>query len=364
MAGNYTKRWLDVVSGKKTGALASTERFALSALSGIYRLGIAARNATFDLGLRRPFKADVPVISVGNITTGGTGKTPMVAWFVQQLQQLGASPGILSRGYRSLNDADGKPLANDEKLLLDQLCPDVPHVQNRSRRLGYEQLRQHHDVNVIVLDDAFQHRQFVRDFDVVLLDATNPFGFKAVLPRGMLREPICNLNRAHEIIITRAVSTNEHEKLVKTLKKCGPQVSEIPLVTFRCQSLINSHGESILPAELTDQKVGAFCGIGNPLAFRKTLADIGCPVDENCFRSYPDHHHYSNKDAAELQQWAQHQKLTAVLTTQKDLVKINRPFLGPTPLWSVRIEAEFLSGESLVLSRLKALINKEKTPPK
>src|SRR5690606_8255127 len=136
-----------------------------------YGAAVQWRNFAFDRGWYRVHRAGVPVISVGNLTTGGTGKTPLVAWLVHQLEQLGASPAILSRGYRSVDSH-----ANDEKLVLDRLCPGVPHIQNPDRVAGARAALADGVCNLLVLDDGFQHRRLHRDLDLVLIDALNPWG--------------------------------------------------------------------------------------------------------------------------------------------------------------------------------------------
>ena len=174
-------------------------RGGLGLVSLGYRIVIALRNVLFDCGLRKPRRVAVPVISVGNLTTGGTGKTPVVALIVELLVQLERRPAIISRGYRSV---DGE--ANDEKRVLERLCPGIPHEQNRSRFQAAESLLQKSARDIIVMDDGFQHRQLHRDFDIVLIDATNPFGYGSLLPRGLLREPLSALRRADLVLITRA----------------------------------------------------------------------------------------------------------------------------------------------------------------
>jgi tetraacyldisaccharide 4'-kinase len=173
---------------------------AATCIEPLYRGAICLRNAAFDRGWRAIHRPHVPVISIGNITTGGTGKTPMVACIVGKLQALGRRPAVLMRGYH--RDRAGR---SDEQELLHELLPGVPVLAQPDRVAAAQRLqREHPDANVIVLDDGFQHRPIGRDLDIVLIDATNPFGFGRLLPRGLLREPPAELQRADAVIVTRA----------------------------------------------------------------------------------------------------------------------------------------------------------------
>src|SRR4051812_23350103 len=188
-----------VMNGTERGVAAMSLRALTSAIEPIYRGVVNARNARFDRG-RSVQRVDRPVISVGNITTGGTGKTPVVRWLADALRARGIQPAILMRGYKS---APGQ--TSDEQELLRSQLPSVVVHANPDRVAGAQEvLRDHPDVQAFILDDGFQHRRLHRDFDLVLIDATNPFGYDRLLPRGLLREPLAGLARAHAILITRA----------------------------------------------------------------------------------------------------------------------------------------------------------------
>lgn len=325
--------FIDLISGSKRGPLANLLRGGFTLAEPFYACGSGLRNILFDRGLKRIHSAAVPVISIGNITTGGTGKTPTVAWLVKRLQKSGAKPGILSRGYQSL---DGN--ANDEKLLLNQLCPDVPHVQNRERIAGAGTLLESHDCDVIVLDDGFQHRRLHRNFDLVLIDALNPWGYNHLLPRGLLRESLQNLKRAGAILITRCdqVSDAHLEELQQQLKL----YTECPVITslFAPMHLVNASGDKVKFNALNGKRTCSFAGIGNPNGFRRTLASIGLAVSDERFKIFPDHHHFTKGELQEIEQWASGQYAESLIVTRKDLVKINTDRLGTVPIWAVDIE--------------------------
>lgn len=316
-----------------------------------YGAAVQWRNSVFDRGWYRVHRAGVPVVSVGNLTTGGTGKTPLVAWLVQRLEQLGASPAILSRGYRAV-DAH----ANDEKLVLDRLCPGVPHIQNPDRVAGAATALADGVCNLLVLDDGFQHRRLHRDLDLVLIDALNPWGYGQLLPRGLLREPISSLRRAGVVVITRADQADAAalQAIRDVITRHTPApIAEAAFVPTR---LVNAAGDTAPLSLLHQKRIGACCGIGNPQAFLRTLTALGAPPEIQNFRTYPDHHHYSACDQADLGDWSRLQGLELLVVTQKDLVKLPVTHLGRVPLWAVEIGAEFRSGGDAVETLLKALV--------
>ena len=292
----------------------------------VYCAAIALRNAGFDLAIREPRRVDVPVISVGNLTTGGTGKTPVVALVVQILQQQDRIPGIISRGYRSV---DGQ--GNDEKRVLERLCPGVPHEQNSSRYAAARKLIGTTDIDTIVMDDGYQHRQLHRELDIVLIDATNPFGYDHLLPRGLLREPLTALKRADVVLITRSdmVAESVLAKIEERVRKIAPKLTDrIGRVEFRPSGLIDGHGQRCMVEELRDQPVMLVSGIGNPEAFAETCRKAGLRVEATQW--FPDHYHYTKEDLTEIAERAASKGINRVITTLKDLVKIPKatPFLA------------------------------------
>ncbi len=325
--------FIDLISGSKKSPLANLLRGGLTLAEPFYGCGSGLRNILFDRGLKRIHSAAVPVISVGNITTGGTGKTPTVAWLVKRLQESGAKPGILSRGYQSL---DGE--ANDEKLLLNQLCPGVPHIQNRDRIAGAKTLLTNNDCDVIVLDDGFQHRRLHRDYDLVLIDNLNPWGYNHLLPRGLLRESLRNLKRASAILITRCDQVSEAR--LEEIKQQLKSHADCPVITskFTPTQLVNASGDQAKFDDLNGKRTCSFAGIGNPGGFRRTLASIGLAVSDERFKVFPDHHHFTKSELQDIEQWAAGQYAETLIVTRKDLVKLNTDRLGAIPLWAVDIE--------------------------
>jgi tetraacyldisaccharide 4'-kinase len=324
-------------------------RGLLSLAASGYRLGVAVRNHAFDRGWKTIHRATVPVVSVGNLTLGGTGKTPMVEWVARWFRTRGVRVAILSRGY---GQAEG---LNDEGRVLEENLPDVPHLQDpdrvRSARIAVEEL----ETELIVLDDGFQHRRLARDLDLVLLDALDPFGLGRLFPRGLLREPIATLRRAGVVVLSRAdlVDGATRETIrAEAERRAGPlrwaEARHAP------RDLIDAEGRASPLEGLAGAPVAAFCGIGNPDGFRRTVEQLG--VAPKGFRTFPDHHAYTRRDVDALAGWVRDLGAGLALTTQKDLVKLRTATLGAVPLCALRIGLEVLSGAEALEEALARLL--------
>ncbi len=344
--------FIDLVSGQSRGIFPSCLRAGLCIAEPFYHSVASLRNTLFDVGVKRVSQAKKPVISIGNVTTGGTGKTPTVAWLVNWLLQQNQQPAILSRGYQSL---DGE--ANDEKRLLDQLCPGVPHLQNRDRVAGARDLIAETNCSVVVLDDGFQHRKLHRDFDLVLIDALNPWGYGHILPRGLLRESLRGLRRADAILMTRCDQVREGR--LQEIKEQIGQYVDVPVIatSFAATGLVNSSGVKIPFAELNGKRSCAFAGIGNPNGFRRTLSRVGLATTDERFLSFPDHHHYTPVDLGRIESWGRSQNAECLIVTRKDLVKIESDQIGNLPLWAVDIELKFQESATFLQSLISEMLS-------
>jgi tetraacyldisaccharide 4'-kinase len=311
------------------------------------------RNRRYTHGRAATHAAGVPVISVGNLTLGGTGKTPLVEWIARKLRQSHVRVAIVSRGYGG--EAGGY---NDEALELELALPDVPHVQDPDRVAAAQIAVEELEMQAILLDDGFQHRRLARDLDIVLLDATEPFGFEHVFPRGTLREPLAGLARADVVILSRAdmLTPEARAQIHDRVTKYAPQAAWGE-VEHRVSGLLNSSGQRVAADILTGKRVAAFCGIGNPAGFRHTLGTLGCEI--TAWREFPDHHNYTREDVATLSQWSQQADI--LVCTRKDLVKLRVPTLGGVALWAVNIEIGFLLGQKDLEQCLAAIINQVET---
>lgn len=344
----------NLVSGRGRGLRAACLRAALGAIEVPYTLVVRWRNRRYDRHARLVHRVEVPVVSVGNLTLGGTGKTPMVAWLARQLRRRGVRVALISRGYGA--EAGG---VNDEALELERQLPDVPHLQNPDRVEAAELAIEEFGSQVILLDDAFQHRRIHRDLDIVLIDALEPFGFGRVFPRGALREPLSGLRRADIVVLTRAdmLDQEARDEIRARVARLAPRAPWAE-VMHAPEALLAAGGASEPVASLAGLAVAAFCGIGNPAGFRHTLNDCGCRIA--AFREFPDHHAYSRDDIEDLASWSQQAGASAVVCTVKDLVKIRLDHLGRLPLWALAIGIRFLSGQAEMEAKLAQIAATER----
>jgi tetraacyldisaccharide 4'-kinase len=206
----------------------------------------------------------------------------------------------------------------------------------------------------LLLDDGFQHRRLARDLDVVLLDATEPFGFDRLLPRGTLREPIGGLRRAAVVVLSRAdmLQSAERDAIRRRVATLNPRAVWCE-VEHRPALLLAADGTSQPLGDAAGKSVAAFCGIGNPAGFRHTVASLGCHAAT--WREFPDHHSYERTDVDALAAWVQAAHVDLVLCTRKDLVKIRAPSLGGVPLRAVAVELNFLHGQDEFAAALAPL---------
>lgn len=340
--------WLAVTSGDRRGPVAAAARAALWWARLPYAAGVYARNRRYDAG-RGVVRVPVPVVGVGNLSVGGTGKTPCVEWVADYLRERDQRVAILSRGYGS----DAGP--NDEAMVLEENLPDVPHLQGRDRVALAATAVEELESEVLVLDDGFQHRRLGRDLDLVLSDATRPADRDYLLPRGTLREPVGGLRRAGLLVLTRCdqVEPAEVDRQRAWFTRRFPKLP-VATAVHAPVGLVGAVRTADV-GELRGKPVGAFCGIGNPAAFRRTLTDLG--ADVVAFRAFADHHPYDRADVYALEQWAEALPTDAVVaTTQKDFVKLRVPELAGRPVWAVRVGLRFLDGEDVVRERLDGVV--------
>ena len=345
--GSKARAWERLLSGEARGPLAALSRLGLWLASGLYWLGWRLR----DLFRKQPIKLSRPVISVGNLTVGGTGKTPAVAWIARWLRDRDIQVTLLSRGYGADDNRQ-----NDEALLLEELLPDVPHLQGPNRAEIGKTAIDELESQLLLLDDGFQHRGLARDLDLVLVDATCPWGYGHLLPRGLLREPVSGLNRAHAVLLTRCDQTDA-SKLVELRGWLARRFPKLPIILTRHSAVgLTCEGqEELLPIALLEGKqVAAFSGIGRPEAFRKTLEQMGARVIDQ--RVFPDHFAYDRDSVRELRHWASSlPEGTLMACTRKDLVKLGLADLGGRPLYAPHVELEILEG----LETLEGLLEKQ-----
>ena len=294
--------------------------------AALYGAVMRLRNRRFDRpGVAR--KAALPVISVGNLTVGGTGKTPTVAWLARRLLAEGRRPAVVSRGYGGR--AGRGPLtvaAGDGPQVAPELCGDEPwwlarqvsglRVVVGSDRIAGAAAARRLDADVVLLDDGFQHRRLARDLDIVLLDAAVPFGNGRLLPAGPLRESPTALGRADLLLATRVEPGADVAGLAALATRYAPGVPLL-LARHRPLAFVDLDGTAVtLPP-----RVAAFCGIARPESFRRSLVEAG--VELARFFAFPDHHAYSASQLDTLVGAAREAGVPLV-TTEKDLARIGR----------------------------------------
>jgi len=275
------------------------------------------RARAYSTGVLKQRRLDGVVISVGNLTTGGTGKTPMVLWIAERLLAEGKSAGILTRGYRGEASAAGST-SDEVRLMQTRLGDRVAFGVGADRfSLGRELAAR--GVKWFVLDDGFQHLQLARDADIVLIDAANPFGGGHLLPAGRLREPRSALARADLIVITRSDRAPALEAAIRRDSDAPVFYARTQLDSIRAWSGAYPGAED---AGARSRKYFAFCGIGNPSAFLADLRDWGFHIAGHAF--FPDHHRYTQQDIAAIEVEARKAGASALICTEKDLFNLPR----------------------------------------
>ncbi len=328
------KYYYEVISGEAVGCLPAALRGVLLSAAIGYRGLIAARNTLYDHGWKKICLLDVPVISVGNLTTGGTGKTPTVIMIARQLGAMGARPAVLTRGYKAAPGED-----SDEVMVLKRECPDVPVVVNADRVSGGRTAIKNHGADVLILDDGFQHRRLARSMNLVVVDATRPLGVPDVIPRGTWREPPANLSRATHVMLTRCEQISDDlADLASQLLSQYVGTRNILQQRTRVNGIFDAAGNRW---ELCGKRALAFAGIGNPDNFMGTLELAGSRPVAGCW--FGDHHRYDFKrDFAAMEQITRRRGIDIWVTTLKDMVKL-QGYQPPVPLVYVGIES-YISG--------------------
>lgn len=302
----------------------------LKILSLIYGSVIFIRNKLYDLNILKSKKAEnVEVICIGNIVAGGTGKTPAVQYFVKKYLNEGKKVGILSRGYKGKRKEDLLLVRNNKEILatsaesgdeayLHALNLKVPVAVSKDRYKGAVYLRDVCKVDIIIMDDGFQHRKLKKDRNIILIDATNPFGGNDYLPKGRLRESLKSLKRADELIITKSNYVNS-ESLEKIKQRLSKYEKKISIATFSEENFYNMNGEEKELSIVKDKKILIFSSIANPKIFYETVKRLEPSQIEEI--KFEDHHLYKLEEIKNISEKGK--DCDYIVTTEKDIVKIN-----------------------------------------
>lgn len=365
------ERWgADVIFGRAKGVRATLMRFFMLTLSGLFRVLVQLRLWRYREGWKPQSHLGMRVVAIGNITVGGTGKTPVVELLARQLRDRGRKVAILSRGYKSKKldkpqnwkDANGSPIdgeqmpkvvstgkallldskfAGDEPFMLAKNLDGVSVVVDRDRVKGGKFAIEQLDSDILILDDGMQYLDLAHSLDVVLVDAGSPFGTGALLPRGTLREPPKNLRRADYILITKSDGSNDG--LIKRIRRYN-KTAEI--IDCRHGPI---HLENVFTRErqsldfLKGKWVGALSAIAVPEAFEVSLEKLGAKVEIR--RHFADHHRFGTRDIDRFMHRCVERDMDLILTTEKDAVRFPRPTTIDVPVYFLRIEVEILSNQ-------------------
>lgn len=329
-------------------------RTPLAAASGLYGAAVRARRLAYDRRWLPQEELPVPVISIGNLSAGGSGKSPCVASVARLLLREGFRPAIVSRGYKGRRRepvvvvSDGKqllvspPEAADEAAMLAGQLPGVVVLTGPRRSVVGREAVERFGADVVVLDDGFQHRSLARDLDVVLVDATHPPASDDLLPLGRLREPPSSLKRAHLIVATKS---SRPEDAVAVGQWVWGQVPIVRAQHVPVGWRALPSGELLPLDERPQGRALAFCGLASPRSFRETLTSLRVPLAG--FGTYGDHHFYRASDRAFLTAWARGVGAEWFLTTEKDAVRLERLGALPLPAYALAIEFKIVEGEKL-----------------
>ena len=334
----------EVIEGAPRGAAGRLLAGGLTGLSWLYRAGLEINLLGYRLALLKRARLDAFVVSVGNLTSGGTGKTTAAQLIARALTEAGLRAAVLSRGHggrRAGVVSDGARVlmtaaeSGDEPVLTARALPGVPVLVGKDRRVSGAHAIREFAARALVLDDGFQYWRLVKDREIVLVDALNPFGNGRLLPRGLLREPLGHLRRAHAIWITHAdlVEPQALEALRERLRALHPHAA-FALARHRPTAIREPGGDAEIPLDsLRGLRVLALSSIGNPTAFEMTVQRLGAAVTPLRF---PDHHPYSSRD---LEAVFARAGSRVVLTTDKDAVRLPA-CRGPVPVWVLSVEME------------------------
>jgi tetraacyldisaccharide 4'-kinase len=325
----------------------------LTALSVAYRAALAVRDRAYRWHLLHTGRLPCPVVSVGNLTLGGSGKTPTVELAVRTLRDAGAVVAVVSRGYGRLTrgvhvvaDRDGVRVdartAGDEPLLLAERLPGVPVVVGENRYEAGRVAVERCGATALVLDDGFQHRTLAKDLEIVVVQGRAPWGNARVFPRGMLREPLSALARAHAVVVTNPAGPEPVEAVTATVRRFNPAAAVL-VARYQLQDAIETRsGRRVPVADLAGRRLIAFAGLGSPQGFADTLDGAG--VRRVGFVEFPDHHWFTPRDIEELARDARAAGAQGLITTEKDWVRVRDLPPAGMPLWVLPIRLVIESG--------------------
>jgi len=336
-----------LINTRNPGILLSLALFPLTAASFIYTLIIAIRTSLYKLGILKSYHADCSVITIGNLTVGGTGKTPTVCIVAEYLKKEGIKTAVVCRGYRGKETdtpqivSDGKKILSDSESAGDEACmlakklSGIPIIAGKDRVAASKLACKHFNTKIIILDDGFQHLRLKRDLDVVLINSGNPFGNGFLLPRGILREPLTALKRADIVVLTKTSPVKaDCSSLENRIRLHNPD-APVFRSFYKPSNIIDPVDNKCIPVDLLkNKKVACFCSIGDPESFIFLLEKMGLTLSEKTI--FPDHHQYSSDDYKRMKELSE--KFDYLITTEKDIAKITPDMIKISNLFVLEIE--------------------------
>lgn len=369
---NELEQWgADVIFGRARGFRAAMMRFLMSWLSWLFRALVQCRIALYRIGWKPQEYLGAQVVAIGNLTVGGTGKTPVVELLAKSLRDRGRKVAILSRGYKSKKldraqkwtGADGKPVpaermprvvstgnallldskfAGDEPFMLARNLDGVAVIVDKDRVKGGRFAVGELKAETLLLDDGMQYLELAHSFDITLIDSRSPFGTGSLLPRGTLREPPRNLRRASYILITKC-DGSPNTDLIARIRRYNP-IAEIIECAHNPVHLENLYTREREPLAFLDGKwVGAISAIAVPESFERSLTTLGAKVEIK--RRFSDHHRFNRRDVDDFMQRCVERDMEIIVTTEKDAVRFPHPTEINVPIYFLRIEVQILTGQ-------------------
>ncbi|KPL05331.1 MAG: hypothetical protein AMJ73_01350 [candidate division Zixibacteria bacterium SM1_73] len=342
--------------------------------SVFYWLGYHLRFLLYRSGAVKPKKLKAKVISIGNITLGGTGKTPLVIYLAEKLKQKELKVSILTRGYKRRKKELTEVVrekrnrihwteVGDEPYLLASRLYNVPVMVSKYRGISGDEAEKKYQTQVLILDDGFQHWKLCRDLDIVVIDSMNPFGNLKLFPAGILREPLSSLKRADIFVLNKADQISDEQNVIRILRKYNqdaPIIQSVYKINSIERLLDRSSREKNLPVQVEERhlegrKALAFSGVGNPLSFEKSLDLLKVEVLNH--RRFPDHFFYQKKDILNLEKEAQNLEADFMITTEKDSVRIPMMSQLKIPIYIFKIDMVITKGEETFWGKIEGLTN-------
>ncbi len=342
-----------LATDRKKGFVAGIFKILLFILSLIY--GLAVRILSFIYGIK-PCRLNCKVISIGNITLGGTGKTSLVEMLAMRLKQEGHRAAVLTRGYKRRITSYELPVTSyesmgDEPYMLSRNLGNVPVIVDGDRIRAAKIAMRDYRVDTVILDDGFQQWRMNKDLDIVTIDAANPFGNLRLLPRGILREPLSSLRRAQIFVLTKVnLKADNNRDTAKLLNKVNPQALIVEAIhkPVGFYKLGQSRDNLLNPDEFQAKPAGLVCGIADPESFEKLISNSGINIVSS-FR-FPDHHFYTKEDVDKIADDAKGKGINIIITTEKDSVRLKGLQVTGYELrvFVLRIELEVLENEVFI----------------